>query len=386
MGIFSSSKKKKSVSSLVIDLQEEAIGVAVVVDNGKDAPIITHAQRSYFDPQQDLSDVLKNTQRLLDATLKNFMHQHMPTIDKVVCVLHPVWYETYIRTATFQQEKQFTVSARMLASLHEKEREDIKSKELRQHDTVFQSHVAGVRINGYAVEQPVQKTKATSVEADIVAYSFHAELQKLFIDSISRYIALPVSFVPFTTVAHTTTRDLFPHTENNLLAMVSAQLTEIAYIQDAGLRKAVNVSLGRHTTVKELSLCLQYDVTKTLSVLSMYDDNDLEEMSASDVSYCLQDIREKYLPKYIEMFVLLSETVLPSTIFITSSSLLDTWFDDLIKDALAAAKKTNPHQIHAILITPHLLHEYCEYAVHAKKDIYLMMAAMYITRFNTHLN
>jgi hypothetical protein len=381
MKLFSSSQKKKT-TSLVVDLQEESIGLAVVVVSNQEAPVVAHAKRWYLDPQEDLSNVLENTERLLDTSLRTFFKENLPILDTVHCVVHPVWYETYIRTARFTQEKKFTVTSRMLASLHEKEQDDIAEKEIGENDTIFKSHIAGVRINGYVAEQPIEKTKANSVEADIVVYSFHSELEKLFSGIIARHTPLPVVFIPFTTVAYTTIRDLFPHTENSLVSMVSAQLTELVSVQDGGIEAAANISLGRHTTIKELSLCLKQDIAKTFSILSMYDNQDLEEMSASDVSYCLQHIREKYLPRYIELFMLMSETVLSVNLFIISSSLLDTWFDELLSDALAAVKKTNTNQIHGILITPHLLHEYCEYAMHAKKDIHLMMTAMYINRFN----
>lgn len=343
MGLFSSSKKEKTIA--IFDIGSGSIGGAIVkipLDN-KSIPVIIKSVRTDIPPSKDLNfDIfVKNMISTLGQTADSLYNKKAGIPEEIVCVLSSPWYLSETRSIKMSKEKPFIFTKRLASDLIQKEILGLtdlykeKYGNLESTPEVIEQHTMAVSLNGYPVLDPLgQKCKffemnmVISLVPSMCLNQIREVLSKTFHD-------IKVTFSSFTLATYLAVREKYIKQDSYLLLDVSGDITDVGIVTKGVLKSVLSFPFGRKTFFNYMCTKLNIELRDAEELFNLYNAGNLTEDLKQKVIPLLKSIENSWGEAFNQCISTLPRTlILPSTLFLTADNDIKKWFVDVLRNGV----------------------------------------------------
>ncbi len=331
----------------IIDVHSGSVGIAIVYsDPALPEPEIIYAFREYIkiSPHPDSAGLIRSLRHALFSATLQFSQegiQALKTYDpdaqlrKLLVVCGAPWAHTMTRYIHVEDTVPFVVTEDKMKSLvEEAERKDTEEllalDILRELDvTLVERAIVNVSVNGYLVDRPYGKKVTELSLAHISGLIPRAIVEA--VDDIENKVLTHTKRTThtFALVLFCVLRDMYPHTKNAIFVDISGEATELSIMQDEVLLDTYMFPWGSHTLIREVANHLKTFPDEALGHIKNFSDN-----SPESVRLAVAKASEMYLSELKSAYAILSKKyVIPKHFFLTASRKLDTFFDNLVREA-----------------------------------------------------
>lgn len=273
------SKKKKSESLILIDINADGVTGAYVRFTLGAAPAILYTRALPFEARADEPHE-RAMLRALDLLGKALISEGAPvlsratgsaSIDLILVAINAPWQETTVHTEHFEEKTDFLFTKGMVTKKLESRRGDGAEKKL-----LIDENVIGTTLNGYETKNPYGKyahradiTVLTSLIERETAHGILATIESLF----HTKKILPIAG---DSLRYQAVEELFPHdTDGILLDATSQTISAIALLRKGifSIMTSVETPSGENAwlesvTAKLTEIAKEYPLPRTIFLLS----------------------------------------------------------------------------------------------------------------------
>ena len=257
MSFFSGLFGGKNEVVALFEIGPASVGGAYVEMKSNEPPTILYTKRAPVESRDTSSvsasasipDMARALKTLCDALIREgtpvlTRMKGSGRIDRIIASITSPWQEIAIRTETVEQDRPFTVSRALLATVLK------KTGDLPLGRETGDESVVATLLNGYETHGPFGK-KAKRVDLVILSSSLEATAAARVTEVLrAAYHTHAIRLVAFSPAAYAALRELYPHEKNFIVVHVSGETTDIMLIKRGLLASAVSVSSGTNDLLR----------------------------------------------------------------------------------------------------------------------------------------
>ena len=324
MSIFSGLFGKKSEVVAVFDINSSSVGGAYVGIEEGQPPTVIYTKRVPVELRNASSETaavsVPDLERALKSLCEALISEGAPElarvkgsgrIHRIIASVSSPWQQVAIRTEVVEQDRPFTVSRALFATVLK------KTGDVPEGHEAWEESVVAALLNGYETRAPFGK-KAKRVDLVILSSSIEATVAARITDVLrSVYHTHAVRLVAFSPVAYAALRELYPHEKDFLAIIVSGETTDITLIKRGLLTSTISVSSGTNDLLRATrNVGIPGDAPKVTHLDSLIDPSKNEgfRTRAAGAEAAFLDEIGKGLRSFSERYAL------PRTIFLLAES------------------------------------------------------------------
>lgn len=337
MGLFSSSKKEKTIA--IFDIGSGSVGGAIVRMplKGNGIPVIIKSIRNELKSYNDFNSYMKDMIVVLNKTVNSLYGKKMGAPDEIVCVLASPWYLSETRLIKISKEKPFVFTKTLPSDLIKKEIEGFtdsykdKYNETKSPMEMIEHYIMNVSLNGYPVIEPIGK-KCKSFQMDMVISLSPKECLDKIRDTLSKtFHHTNVSFSSFTLDTYLAVRDKYVNQDSYLLIDISGEITDVGIVIKGVLKSVISFPFGKRTFSNYICKKLNIEQRDAEELLKLYNDGNLSDEYKNKVIPILKSIENSWGEFFVKGISALPHTfTIPNTIFLTIDNDIRKWFTNVL--------------------------------------------------------
>ena len=368
--LFTPSKKEKMVA--VFDIGSGSVGGALVRVplSGSGIPTILKFVRTEIkfhkdkEFNSDFNLFLEDMLYTLNITANSLYNKKGGIPDEIVCVFASPWYLSETRTVKIAQEKSFTFTGRLASELIEKEILSLtqlyknKYGALDSIPEMIEQHTMAVSLNGYAVNNPLDK-KCKFLEMNMII----SLAPKLCLDKIRETLSrtfhhININFSSFTVDTYLAVRNKYIVLDSYLLLDIRGEITDVGIVTKGVLKSVLSFPFGKQTFFKYMCTKLELELRDAQELFKLYNDNNLSAPFDEKIAPLFKSIENSWGEAFRQCISILPRTlVLPGTIFLTADNDIKNWFANVLKSEENIQSMISDHKCDVIILDgPEFLH------------------------------
>ena len=339
MSIFSGAFSKKSERVLLLDINSASVTAAHVELSGG-MPLVTKLASTPIAvvAELSLSELEKNMQAALTATLTAIQNLHLPSPGSILVCLASPWYASQVRVAKLTRQTPFVVSKAMLDDMISRELKAFTEEELKQAGTAdplrqIEARTIAVKLNGYPTTAPLGHS-ASELELALFLAVSSEKIQKGIEDVLEHfYHKRKVIVSSFLSTTYLVARTLLPHEEEYILIDVGGEVTDVSLVRDGTLFQTVSFPKARNSVIRLLAQKLGRSKEEAASFWQLSLEGKLDGPVAESCAAALKEAKKEWLGAFsAALFSISNDLAIPHTIMITVDNDTSAWFIDTVKD------------------------------------------------------
>lgn len=391
MGLFSFHSKNNYIG--ILDIGGDRLNASLAFIGPKDTlPCVqikstVHAPIVYGNPvslKRYLKSVGDGIDQVLSVTIKN--QTIVP--DQWFCFLPSILTNNKSATLTYEDAKEFVVTAKMVQGMVSKHAKDwLDSNNTLYTDlpsdqnTLIESHILATKLNGYEIQDYVKK-KATKLELDVYTSAGSSQILGMIKDKMANYTSgRDISFATSALAEYQTLGEIMPDEKDYLLIDPSGELCDVLFVADGVLKNHVSFPLGKNILTRGNQID-NIDFSDRFSTLQLYAENKLARSEVDKIEQKLADLEKSWQELFSHTLKHLAETgFIPTKVFILAddpiAKIFAMWINKIGFEGFNLARKP----LVATLITPAILAHFCDLSATKKEDLTLAFGALFARRF-----
>ena len=380
MPIFKQTPKSKVVA--VIDITSSSVGGALVESNENYPIAISAAPRSpvnfLFDVNLEAS--LRCTTDALRLTAKKMKSLHLGKIDEVLCVFSSPWFSSKIKTITVTREKPFEVKKDFFSQLIKEEERKFNND--KKESRFIEHEIIKTELNGYFVKNPADKT-AHSVKSYIYLSAGVKKAMELAEKEVAKvFVHTPLRFATSSLVVFKVLSDIIKDKEGFLIIDIGGETTEINIIRNNALEQSASFFKGNNFLFRKVSAALNTFLKETSSIVQAYSRGHRSLESSDKIAAAIKDSTEEWRG-YLKSSLtgMAEENLLPQNIFIIGDDPVCGFFSSGLEKSDFSEFTILRKPFIVQKINPEWLSHYFKEDDYQRKDVMLMLEAVYANKF-----
>jgi len=391
-------RENQSKFGAVIDIGSGSVLVSIIhSEKNKKHPTVVWSHREYA-PLRNIKAVdesakavmtaLMNSAMLLDSKGRKALcdYRSNAKITEVQCTISAPWSYTVTRNINYKQDKEFTVSEKLVQDLLDTIEKKIE-EELNQNEKLLQldleiiaNKTLDLATNGYRTKEPYgNKAKSLKVsQSSAVAQKYLLSA----IDEFNQKLLHQVDChkISFILVLYSVARQLLDQICDVCLIDITFEATEIGVVRDGILTYSTHTSFGSFSLVREISVITGIPLGEAFGHL--HSENPLvfiEKLPSSQQSD-VEILLDKYTDKIAELFYETGDALtVPQRMVVHSDLESEPLFMELIKKA---AKKSTLREPEVVGISQSVLDKFFSHMTkderpRVPKDTALLISAQF---------
>ncbi len=395
MSVFSSILHKGKKHTIFIHVGSGSVSIALA-DYSEKKPTISHTARESLILKKNITSsreltTLKNSlDRTIESFITNLGNNKLILDEKidVVAVFSSPWYVSQTKIVTVEHKEPLLITSDYLESLSKKEaataqiaRRGKESIQTVERETVINSKILEVKLNGYKVQKPVGK-RATAIEIALVTTSYPTAVIETLKNSLNRFHRLhDLEYYPFSLIGFSVVRDTFADIENNIFCEIGGEVTDVTISKKGLILETISLPVGSHTLNRQLSETLNILPDVAQSYLSLDSSDSLHQEMTASVKAAQEKVRQTWIAAFKNALTEFSEEIfLPRTIFLISEHGTGDFFLDIMKKTEFREIAFNAIGTDARLLSSRTLSSLVPYQPQVKRDSFLSLTVFFHSR------
>jgi hypothetical protein len=388
---FFSSKKNPEIN-LILDIGNGSIGGALVLMQPGQKPEIIFTKRlplsipdrSHRDKLPSL--VLTLLTEVMEGTSKgavDVLHKLNLSTKKVnntFCVISAPWFVSKTKILSIKNPTPLSISKAFVEDLLQKEEEIFKNEVATRKSgalspddiSTVEKKIIQTKLNGYSTDNPYQK-KAKEIDVAM----FLSVSSKEFMHSLEKVIgkyfySKHTIFHSFSLIEHNVINDIFINDSNFAFLDISAEVTEVAAVEDRVLMETASFPLGRNFIVQKVAENFGVNPEIALSNINLYREGHLDATTKAKTEAALELAKNEWGKFFEYSMHEIIEQHIPAKIFITVDEDVDDFFSSCIRNIYSS--------VPVVVLNNSKLSEYVKYTPGVLPDSFLCMEAIFFSK------
>jgi len=379
-------KKEKTVA--ILDIGSASVGGAIVAIKKGSEPQVLFSIRENMVFQKDL-----NLERFTSAMLQslglvlNKLEKY--TGDKprdFFCVLSSPWYESKTKIINVNENKNFTVTEKMLNEILKKESDIFSSSvnnvgNVKDLVTIIDLKNIQIKLNGYDTPNPYGKYAQNMDIALFIGLGSKKVIEAIK-NKISKIFYIKnITFSTFSLASFSTVRDIFSDKNNFIILDITGEVTDVSLVQDNVLIKSSSFPLGKNFIVRKIASEMNTTVEEAGSLFNMLNSNKINNETKNSLSVILDGVRKEWLDEFTKSIVAMSkERSISSTIFFTADSNVSSWFVESLENKEFSEVILIEDVFDVHFLSEKILEKFCLFKKGVNKDPFIILEAIYLNK------
>lgn len=394
MSLFSGLFQKKITSkySLIIDIGSESIGAAFVELSDDNNPFVIDSERHLIPFQEKINikrfiELMKET---LSITINELKTRNKEIIPKSCLVtLASPWHASQTRVVHINSKENFLITENGLKEMLNNEAQTFVVENSKQspmsNNSIIESHIIEVKINGYALEKPVGR-KTDNIELymhitsspDSIICSLKEILEK-------NWPHTKIVFHSFMFSLYNTIRDKFDKSSSFLIIDVAGEVTDISLVRNDVLLESISFPLGYRVFLRRLAAELSLEPENAYSEIKLWQKNKMSKERSDQISSIFNKVVADWIILFSASLKKMSEkNILPRTIYLVSEKEYDTSFANAIFDKSSDILGENQEKFKVRTLNSELLSKFItDRSVNKSEDTFLYVTIIMLEKLLT---
>ncbi len=392
------SKNENNDFALIYDIGNASVGGALVMFPREGKSRVIYATRSDIPNQIEptsgkLASSIAKSLEIVSRNIEknglshlNFTPFGNTTPKKAFCVLSSPWHISQTRTILLKKDKPFAVTKKLVDELVAEEINNfkksplVKEKTNSDKNTLIESEITQVKLNGYETNSPEGKTASTlqisaffSLSPEAVIDSFGERIKKVF--NIEK-----IYFNSFPLASFVAVKKALGH-QDFIFVDISGETTDVSLVKDGALAEIVTFPFGKKLAIREIANKLKTTNEEALSLFYLYQEKKLSDETKNKINDILSSPAENWIKSFRSALTSIGDGLsIPSAVYFTSDGDAVTWFGSLIKkeDYSQFTLTDSPFLIKSVDV-PSLV-EHCQFEGTAKRDPFISIGAIFANK------
>ncbi len=381
MSFFSRTKQEEVV--VLFDIGSGSVGGATVLVSPNKKPMVLSTIRKQFKVRDTLESPVLIQEMLLslkDVAVNLQKETHMVP-KKVYAVLSSPWSHASLRTIKREQSEPFLFTEKYGRDLIANEISQFK-KENRDFDELIDKRVLNILLNEYEVTKPHNK-RIKQAQMHLFLSLSSKELINSIEEVIMQTYHKNIKFTSQMFSDFMVVRDIFDTLNNFIIINVDEENTEVSVMQNDVLVGTATFPYGKNTLVRNLSVHMGKSISEVKSLLSMHKDSHLHEIYSKNIDLAIADSNTQWVGSLkSSLRSLFVDLFIPHNIFLATEKKSEKWFLELLKKENFPEFTTTEDSFNVIIGDTRILHDFCDFSLHADKGLNLTIPAIFINTIN----
>ncbi len=337
MGFFSNSifKPKRSFALVLhLDVGRGNCRVALISDDHDREMVYTSLgtekislgphRRNLLVTVSSLRDVLDDVSKFIELKVEEGKYFD---IDKIYVILAAPYYLSHTANIKYKEEKSFTVTPELVASLLKDYRKGNDSPSESHEDAkvgtipkILTERIVAIKVNGYHTATPYGK-KANSIEVSVFRTETAPEVVSAVSREVGKHFSAPIYFEPLSLAIYVSLRDHVHFDKDFIFVVVGVEVTEVSLVRNFTLLETVSLPFGKHSLVRHLSREISTPEEMVLSRISVYSQSEGLLSEKNEMENALLTGGKKWFPFFERALASLSDvSTLPSSVYLVADS------------------------------------------------------------------
>ena len=338
--------------NLIIDFGNGSVAGALVLFNKNSPPQILYTKRLPLSVSRrvHIKKLSVGAFSILEELVKDIATKGLSRmrslgvkerVSHTFCVLSSPWFASKTKILQIENAQPIFITPGFIKSLLEKER-GIFQNEIKDGNNleIVEEKIVEVRLNGYPTTDPYHK-KARHIELAI----FLSLTQAAVIRSIEKIVGrffyakdMVLHTYPF--VAHRVIDEVLHAEEDFIFVDVSAEITEVSYVQKHILVETSTFPIGHNAMVRSVAEKLSVTPDIAASFVNVYSSGDSEKDASNRVEAAYKKVKDEWIANFLRVVSGSVREKLPAKIFITIDKEAAPFFVNWAKESLSVAQKS----------------------------------------------
>ncbi len=317
---------------VILDIGSSSVAAAVV-SFSDNVPHIECCVRKYvpFQDQVDENRFAPLLGEVLESVIQTIHKEGLCVSDtflvprEIVCVLSSPWHDTETLTASFEQQKPFRVTEKVMDNLIAQIESQRGSTE---GSTIIEDKIIHSALNGYTTQSPLGKT-ASRISVTFLRSTATTAIHNKVTEVVEKSFGgdIPIEFRSFTLASFSVVRDLFGDVKDCMLVDVTGEVTGMYVVRESVLGDTLSFPYGQNTIIRHITQKRGGVPEDTHSQIKLYFSNKEGPMS----DYLIEEEKQ-----WVEMFgkscgeLATESEPLPERVFLVTSAEFEKWFTEMI--------------------------------------------------------
>lgn len=320
--------------TLIVDIGSNSVGAALVSVSKSTVPKVLFSIRLPTILPKDSEKVrsLSVTLSTLESVLEKVGAEHV-SIQKTSIIFSSPWYTSQTKAIKREYTTPTLITRRLIEDLT-KETDDKFTEGSVNNKKVIERQIIHTKLNGYNTSNPYNK-KAVSLET----VSFTSFMEKETLNSICRVIEKYFhnrnsKVSSFSLATFNVISSILPAESDFLIVDVRGEVTDVSLVLDSALIKNVSFAQGKNALAQAVADSSGQSTTAALSLISTALGDHGEQTVQEDVLKSSEAFKQSWLQSYTKTIQEISAgAVIPPTIFLLSDIDVETFFENILKEA-----------------------------------------------------
>lgn len=374
-------KPLPSKTVLLIDIAHNSVGVGVLVTAPDTIPRLLATWRETFthvDPSHER--MLQTTMRVMRKLVEKATSAGYGSWDKMYCCIGSPWVLTHVRTASYAQAKQFTVTEKLLASLAEKDTERFTQRldsgilPFSEHTMVLDHTRIATKVNGHMLQKPVGQ-RARSVECTYLVSGINPDVAAMIRSSL---YAVTHQEPILTAVQHTQLQAfrLLHGAHNFALFDFHGGIGECIVVRDGVLTVTASSPISEESYLIDMAKNLGKNTRETAMLIGMRAQGTISASLNEQLREAEQRLLDAYVFEFRNMLVAAAEHgLIPNQVFYIADH-GDEFFKKLLSSYEYAPLSILHNPLKPILVSRQLFNNRIDDHAVRKHDTAILLAAL----------
>lgn len=387
--------KKEAEVSLLIDIGNGTISVALVLFNKKTPKFIYHAKAGVPILEKNTKQrIITGIGTLLDQMLIKTLKLRKEKINKVVVSFSAPWYTFKSKEIHLTENKDFIITKSFFDSILAKE-EKLYIKELSESSdsdsknqySVAERSIVHAKINGYVLSNMLGK-KTKSFDAYLYISAISTEIEEKIINVISKHTHIlrrNITLYTSPLVSFHTIRDKFPDERDFLLMDITGESTDFSLVKEDFIESSTKLPLGRNYVIWKIAKSANVSTEISESMLHMYLQQKTDEVTTSLIEKTICEVEEEWAVYFEDAFITLCKTRdYPTRIFLISDDDVMLIFSNFLKLAKMDSTASFRKNMKLSLINEQTVSDLYESSVGVNPSVILVLLAFFYSKIKAN--
>lgn len=335
------SKKEKSKTTLIIDIQSGLVRGALVIHKEKQSPVILKVHTKLIPRKIHTNSHYINKMMLkaLSEVMALLTENHR--VDSIVVILSSPWVLSHSKSIRTDFKNDTEINAEMLGKLVDEERNKLESKFIKINTTdqdiykdlqYIEQKIFSIKLNGYEVTEYLGR-KVKNIEISFAMTLSSKIIMNRIDNTIGKYTNCKnITYHSGLLLNFVALRKNFPSANDYVYMHVHSELTDIIIVKKGQCAHISSFPIGTSNLIRKISSNLRQNDDVTDSMISLYQGGKLDTAEANKLSVIIDDFANNWFSLYEKTLEnSIEKTSTPRVFYISAHSHLDVFKSILVK-------------------------------------------------------
>ena len=315
--------------------------------------------------------------KALDETSERLNRSHLGSPKETHVFLASPWHFDEIRNTKLSKTVPFIFTKKILNEMTERELENFKKENLVIKKIIENKNIE-IKLNGYKTLVPVGK-KIMEAEITMFLSSAPMDILEKIEEKIHHYLGgRKFEFHSFNFSSFIVLRNLFFNSPSFLFVDIAGEITDISLVRNEVLTDSTTFPFGKNFMIKRLMESLYKTPEEAESLISMWQNNGLDEIINNKVNTIMLSAGKEWLKHFQESLVNLSNYLLiPEKIIITLDDDVAKLFSELVLNEEFSQYTLSEKKFDVVVLKSSLLSKW--FAGNNTDNSFIMLESIFIS-------